>query len=207
VLIKPASINEEGINKILELVANPEPLNTSMGHARIGHPGELQVFIPGISVDTVGALARPFLMPLIGDNESYSLTTDWPTRGNTPYIRRHVLIGQSPAESILHRLKPANFLGDYELTQAEEVANDALYDYTGDFGLFLKAVVEVHLLGDDSEDENPQQAFIGTAEFVCIEDESEFHTVSSLLDSGTVSAADLVTIAKFGAMAKLLMSE
>ncbi len=182
-IIKPARINQQGIDAVIRYGNNPELLRLDNDWAYD------QTYIPGISVEGIPLLEQPFNVPIVGDNESVSLSIDWPRTGEVSALKRISFVGMLPAESIT--------LGDPEY-EAQDVLeammddeefqphNDAFDEYIGDIGGFLRAVVDIR----------PSFA-VGLAEFYCMENMDEFEQVQELLETGEVSAAEIVNIVRF----------
>lgn len=180
----PAAMNEQGVNALILFASNPDQLSgpVDMGDQR---------YLPGISVPGVAGLETPFNVPLMGDNEPVSICIDTPRRADVGYWKRLTLIGTLVAESVTTGVPLNRDLGPDEDDTVEEAPeiDEALDQYTGEWGGFLRAVV---MRADPLETElEGQSVDTGTAEFIVMESKSDFDRVQRMLH--TVSAAEIVT--------------
>jgi hypothetical protein len=185
--IKKAAINTDGIKTLLEFSNRPELLGQD------SLDGD-QVYVPGIWVPGHPHLSEPFSVPIIGDNESTSLTLDWPVKAGI-YYKRIAISAMLPAEDFI-RGEPldddATIYEDIEFDERQEALNEAIDEYTGEWGGFLFAAVTL---------KEPKKAVGETiAEFIIFESTEEFEITHTLLESGLVSAAEIVGLTRIKAL-------
>jgi hypothetical protein len=177
-IAKPAQINQLGVGALERFGEDPSLIGCE-------DPEADQYYVLGISVPGVKLLEEPFNVPVVGDYESVSLGIDWPRMGNDRYLKRVTYTGMLPAEEIT--------IGDPKETNplivdkhAQRV-DEALDEYTGEWGAFLRATVEI------CEAANTDRLVrTGAAQFICIETEAEFDTIQHILKTRYASAGELV---------------
>ncbi|GEM_PF-5333218 len=198
-LLKSAEINQAGVEALLAYANKP---------TRMGAGGETagQRYIPGISVPGMAGLEE-FSIPIQGDEEPVSLTIDWPRTlvdDHDPKLavvtQRVIYTGHLPAEDVF----PGTFTKapkgeDLDDIYVPNPADDAFDDFTGEWGGFLQATgMEVtdwtdYDRGDPAS--KPILTLRGAARFLIFESAEEWRTVVDALDTGLVSAADVVNTA------------
>lgn len=182
--IKPAALNSEGTDRLISFANNPQ----AIGQDQDSFEGR-QAYLPGVWVPEHTELSTPFSVPLIGDNESTSLTLDWPVKEEVNFYKRIALTAMLPAESVI-RGEPldedeADLLGFIEFDERFKQLNEAFDDYTGEWGGFLYAAVNL-----DSSSKVRQSL----AEFIVFESSEDFESAHRLLGAGMISAAEIVGI-------------
>lgn len=182
--VRAADIDSAGIESLLGFAQDPTLLGQD------GFRGS-QVYMPGIFIPGHETLQEPFSVPIIGDNESTSLTIDWPVKGDSPYYKRIALAAMLPAEDCI-RGEPldedqTSIEEQIEFDDRHEQLNTALDEYTGEWGGFLYAAVGLSVL--------PKVAR-GMAEFIVFESSEDFDAIHAILETGVVSAAEVVSITR-----------
>ena len=188
-IIKPAQIDSSGIERILQFAETPSTV--ALDNVSID-----QQYVPGIYVPGIAILEEPFNVPVVGDNESVSLAIDWPQKDGVDLVKRISFIGMLTAEEVT-RGEPVDedamddhtFLTSLLSDSKFKDVDDAFDDYTGEWGGFLRATVEV------------RHCTIGTAEFIIMESQSEFDMIHALLETGEVSAAEIVSVIRLSKIA------
>ena len=184
---RAAEINQDGQKALLELGGLPvaldcDPTILITGAYRVAN----QAYIPGISVPGVPGLEKPFLVPLIGDNESFGLTVDWPQKREAPYYKRIVFTGILPAEDVYFQKPTTTKDGDDSDYERDPELHEAFDDFIDD-GAFFRA--EVRLVYDAL-----MRRLIphGQADFYLFEDVSEWEDVERIIEQGIASMSEIV---------------
>lgn len=174
----PAEIDQTGLERLVLLGEQAGELGSDPGLESFYLPLD-QMYIPGISVPDVVGLEKPFLVPLIGDDESFGVSVDCPQKCDAPYWKQVSFVGAVPAEPVWY-VAPT----EDEILDRPVELNEAVSEFL-DCGGFLRAVARLVPAGDLMTTE-------GIAEFYLFEGEAEYKQISQLLESGIATAAEIV---------------
>jgi hypothetical protein len=211
-ILKTAEINNDGATMLQTLAATPQLLEEDF------KPEFDQLYIPGISVPSVKKLKKPFNVPIFGDNESITLSIDYPRKQNAGFYKRIRFVGMLAAEEITigWPLTMQNFDDDtediaelfmfdeYDPKHYNEAIDDAYNKYTGDWGGFLHASTILNVKNVSESGDVSYEVISSEAGFAVMEDEPDFDSVHKILESGNASAADIVSVIRMPHLGKLL---
>lgn len=183
-----AHINDDGINSVICFANNPSELDFEpVAKSGAFYKPMDQVYIAGITVPGYEGLDIPFMVPILGDNESYCLSIDWPQKDETEHFKRIRFAGMLPAEAVVYEFPKDPFFDD-----GDQALDEAFDEMTGDWGAFLLVCV-TNLY--DTETDTFSTA--GEASFFQFEDESETRNIHKLLGSGALSALDIINAYRY----------
>ncbi len=186
--IEQAALAASGAETLIEFAEQPELIGQDDLALQ-------QVYLPGVWVPGHPGLEEPFKVPILGDNESTSLTIDWPVNATAPYHKRIALTAMLPAEDFI-RGEPLD-LETAEVSEMDEFdarhapLNEVLDEYIGEWGGFLYAAVHLEPVSIDTH---------ATAQFILFESDDDFEATIKLLKTGLISAAEIVGITRIQAL-------
>lgn len=190
-----AEINEEGVQFLLELSNRPDQLDSDPEVLQGVYNPTDQIYFPGISIPQQSQLDRPFLLPLIGDSDSFSLTVDWPQKLEAPFYKRISYVGILAAESVVRELPTV----EQRALGYEDEELDEAFDALSIFGGFFRAAVELKI-SEISSKLHPTSS----ADFYMFESDVEFDKIQQILKSGFYTAGEIVTTVRLPELASIL---
>lgn len=182
-IVHPARIDDRGIEYLMDYADNPKIFD-------VDDEVMEQMYVPGISIPGKRLLDSPFNVPILGDDEPFSLNLSWPRNGNKFLLKRIQFVGEVPAEDITIGYPPKE--NDWlDIDETEDRIDAAFGDFLGPGG-FLHVQVDIHdIAGTDEMNE-------GVAEFLLFESVEEFKQYGTFRQDHNFTAADLVTAFRLG---------